>query len=172
MKNHVYLYLVLAGLFIAFGAISLGVYFTGGKNKYFLKKKLAIGAIIIGLTAVSNGCRPVVTCYDVAPSPEMTCVDSVSEAGTIVLNKNNSLISFNCEYMFYNDISYRIYKEEVKICEDSCKLLSQEQSSRLEMNVVEELLPGNYSLRFYYFKLDELTKDSYAFEKFDLKIID
>jgi hypothetical protein len=172
MKNHVYLYLVLGGLFVAFGAISLGVYFTGGKNKYFLKKKLAIGAIIIGLTAVSNGCRPVVSCYEVAVDPVMTCVDSVSEAGTIVLNKNDTLISFNCEYMFYNYVSYRIYKEEVNICEDSCKVFAQEQPSRLEMGITEELLSGTYSLRFYYFKLEELTNDSYAFKQFDLKIID
>jgi hypothetical protein len=61
--------IVLSGLFIL---ASFMVLVTGGKNPYFLRKKLRIGAIIISLTAIIGivaGCkpqdRPYITCYEV-----------------------------------------------------------------------------------------------------------
>ncbi len=172
MKNHVYLYFITGILFCAFGIVSLMVFLTGGKSKYFVKKKLAIGAIIIGITCVTNGCRPVVTCYEVAVQPVLNCVDSVNNEGAIVINKADTVIQFDCEYMYYENVSYRLWLAEDIVAEDSCNIITGNPLNRLVVKLPSGLGTGNFSLRLYYFKPEELSEDSTPFEQFELKITD
>lgn len=59
---------VLLGLFAAFALVCIIVYFTKGKNRLWIAKKMKLGAAIIAITAISTGCPPIITCYD--PMPE------------------------------------------------------------------------------------------------------
>jgi hypothetical protein len=49
---------------IAFLTISVLVILSKGKNGRLIKSKLRLGAFLLGITAVSTGCPPVVSCYD------------------------------------------------------------------------------------------------------------
>ncbi len=60
---------VLAGLFAAFGMISVLVIVTR-RHPFFVHKKLRLGALLLSITGASVGCRGVVSCY-VAPAPEL-----------------------------------------------------------------------------------------------------
>lgn len=171
MKNNIWIFLVLSGLFVAFAIVSVMVYFTNGKNSRLLKRKLALGASIISLTGVFNGCRPVVSCYEVAVEPVFNCTDSVDNAGSIVIKQSDLEIAFDCEYMYYSTVSYRLVNDENIVATDSCRLMFGDQMARLLINLPGGLVIGNYDLRLYYYNLDELKDDSTPFKQFNVKII-
>jgi hypothetical protein len=171
MKNNLWIFIVLAALFTAFAIVSVLVYFTGGKNGRLLKRKLAIGASIIALTGVFNGCRPVVTCYEVAVEPVFTCTDSVDTAGNIVINQGDTEIAFDCEFMYYETVSYRLVKSGNIAATDSCVVMFGDQMARLLVNLPETLVTGSYELKLYYYGLADLKDDSTPFKQFNVKIV-
>jgi hypothetical protein len=171
MKNNVWIFFVLAGLFIAFAIVSLLVYFTDGKNARLLKRKLAIGASIIAITGVFNGCRPVVTCYEVAVEPVFTCTDSVDTDGNIVIKQSDTEIAFDCEFMYYETVTYRLVKSGNVEATDSCVVMFGDQMARLMVNLPEAMAIGDYDLKLYYYSLADLKDDSTPFKQFNVKII-
>jgi len=172
MKNQFYIYLVLAALFAGFGVISVLVFLSKGQNKYFVKKKLALGASIIALTCMANGCKPVVTCYEVAVEPVIVCSDSVNNDGVIILNTDNQIINFDCQYMFYEKVSYKINNNSENIYTGDCVKTSSDTSVSLSITTTSILAPGNYKLQLYYFAATELDENSAPFSYFDLKVIE
>lgn len=171
MKNNVWIFIVLVGLFIAFAVVSVLVYFTDGKNARLLKRKLAIGASIIALTGVFNGCRPVVTCYDVAPSPVVTCTDSVNNNGEIVIDNTDKEIRFDMMYGYYENVSFRILSGQNMLVTDSCVMVQDTNVKRITVNLPNALTKGNYTLGFYYFKPDQILDEYEPFYSFNLKVI-
>jgi hypothetical protein len=171
MKNNVWIFILLAALFTAFAIVSILVYFTGGKNGRLLKQKLAIGASIIALTGVFNGCRPVVSCYEVAVEPVFTCTDSVDNLGNIVVNQSDSEIAFDCEFMYYETVTYRMVKSGNVVATDSCVVMFGDQMARLTVNMPQDLAIGNYDLKLFFYSLSDLKDDSTPFKQFNVKII-
>jgi hypothetical protein len=160
MKNTHIISISLIAVSAAFIIVAVLVTLTGGKNKYLIAKKLRLGAIIIGMTGIVNGCRPVVTCYKPAPMPEITCTDSVSNEGKIVLLPNDREIGFDCNYLYYSDISYRLFKGDKSVCEDSCSIINNDQKTGLVINLPKGLSNGDYSLRIFVMRTSEITKSS------------
>lgn len=171
MKNNAYIYICLIGLFTAFGVISMLVYFTKANNKYLLKKKLALGAVIIGLTAVTNGCAPLVTCYDVALSPVVICTDSVNNDGMIILHQGDQTINFDCQYLYYQDVSFKISNDTNDIFSGDCVKTVTDSSTTLLINTPRDLNVGNYKLKLYYLRAIELDENSSPFSLFNLKVL-
>lgn len=172
MKNNIWIFIALAGLFTAFAIVSVLVYFTGGKNGSLLKKKLTIGASIIALTGVFNGCRPVVTCYDVAPSPVFNCTDSVNNIGEIVIDNSDTEIKFDMMYGYYENVSFRVSSGQNILATDSCVMVQDTDIMRITVNLPNALSNGNYKLVFYYFKPDQILEDYEPFYSFNLKVAD
>lgn len=159
MKNHTYLYLILVVLFLGFGIFSLFVFLTKGKSKYFLSKKLAIGASIIGLTCVANGCKPVVTCYVRAIDPYILSLDSISSDQHITISKSTIKLSFKYKTFDYNYQKYSLYDDNRTIFFGDCSIQNDDyNNSKLLVEFPNIIDTGVYKLVIYYF--DKPFKDN------------
>ncbi|HNQ69196.1 MAG TPA: hypothetical protein PKN32_12510 [Bacteroidales bacterium] len=171
MKNVQILSLTLVIVSAAFLLISVLVVLTGGKNKYLISKKLRLGAMIIGMTCLANGCRPFVTCYEVAMAPVMVCQDSVNNDGVIVVNKDVSKINFNCMYLYYEFVSYKLSVEDQIVFTGDCIKTDTDTSQNLEAPIPRQMNSGNYLMKFYYVKASEINENSSPFSIFNIKVI-
>jgi hypothetical protein len=170
MKNLNIVPLTLIVLALAFVVISVMVYFTRGKNKYFLTKKLKIGAMIIALTAVTNGCRvPVVTCYKPAPVPRIMSLQAIESFDEIRISQDEKLLNFDVEYLFSSEACYTISQNKNIIAKGDCEFLSQAETDMV-INMNENLLPGKYDLKIYQMKLSELGKKDYPISTFTIVV--
>ncbi|HNQ69195.1 MAG TPA: hypothetical protein PKN32_12505 [Bacteroidales bacterium] len=175
MKNHTYLFLILGVLFVGFGIFSLLVYLTKGKNNYFLRKKLAIGASVISLTFAANGCKPVVTCYVRAIDPMISSQDSVNHDQQIVLLKSNNKLSFNYTTYNYNYLKYSLDNDNQTISSGDCVLQSQEGYNYLLLIEFPHVLEtGMYKLVIYYFdeKITDKNKDLVFSKNYNIKVVE
>jgi len=172
MKNEQLISFTLIFISAAFVVVSFLVMLTGGKNKFLLSRKLRLGAMIIGMTCLANGCRPFVTCYEVAMEPVMNCQDSVSNDGVIVIEKNIIEISFNCSYLYYEFISYKISTNSQIVFSGDCTKTDTDSSQNLKVQIPRQMDAGNYTLQFYYVKASEVDENLSPFSVFDVKVID
>lgn len=173
MKNNSYTFLVLGVLFAGFGLFSFLVYLTKGKNKFFLKNKLAIGAMVITLTFTANGCRPVVTCYVTALDPVISSQDSLNLDRQIVISKTDRKLSFNYTTYQYNYLMYSLNHNDETIFSGDAILQKEEDKTSLFVEFPNALDTGVYKLVLYYY--DEPIEDisSVLFsEQFDVKVIE
>ncbi|MDD3860250.1 MAG: hypothetical protein PHW83_08620 [Bacteroidales bacterium] len=172
MKNLNLVPLTLIVLAVGFVAISLAVYFTGGKNKFFLTKKLKIGAMIIALTAVTNGCRiPVATCYKPAAVPRIQSLQAVESSDEIKISQDEKLLKFDIEYLYSTDVCYTISQNEDIITKGHCVFV-KDGDTDMQINMDENLLPGKYDLKIYQGKLSELSKKDYPLNSFTILVSD
>jgi len=170
MKNLNIVPVSIIVLAIAFVAISVMVYFTRGKNKYFLTKKLKIGAMIISLTAVTNGCRiPVATCYKPAPPTRIISLQATDSFDEIRISQDEKLLRFNLEYINSSEVCYKISQNEKIINKGDCELVSNGETDML-INLNENLLPGKYDLNIYQMKLSDLGKKDYPISTFTIVV--
>lgn len=177
MKNIQILAVPLFIIYAAFAVVSILVALSGGKNKFLISKKLQIGAIIIGMTCMVNGCRtPEVSCYKVAVSnvkPSITCIDSVNSEGYIILNNKDRKIEFDCTSLSNDDMSFRIYIEDDDIYSEDCELIREDGNIiRLIINFKSSLGIGDFSLRLYTVNSDILDNETKPFKTFILRVID
>lgn len=172
MKNIQFLSISLIIVSVAFVFISFLVVLTRGKNKYLISKKLRIGAIIISMTCLANGCKPFVTCYEPAMDPVLNCTDSVNSDGVIVVNKDDSEIDFTCMYMYYEYVSYVISKDSQTLFSGDCIKTSTDTSQNLKVPFPRQMDTGIYKLQLYYLKASALVEESSPFTVFDIKVID
>lgn len=77
---------------IIFAIISMFVFFSKGKSKYWLTKKMKIGAVLLSLSAmtIQNSCRPpFVTCYEqVMPNQIYVETDSLGNVNLNITESN------------------------------------------------------------------------------------
>lgn len=172
MKNNASIFVILAALFSVFAIVSVLVYFTNGKNKKLLKRKLAIGASIIALTGVVNGCKPVVSCYYVAVEPLVICTDSINNSGEIVIKNTDTTIRFDCTYVYYQNVSFRLTKDNVLVISDSCGFVPQSDQSKLTIEFAGVLAVGAYNLSLFYYSADEIPENALPFYEFKLKVVE
>jgi hypothetical protein len=175
MKNTHIVTISLFAVSAAFILVSVLVTLSGGKNKYLIAKKLRLGAVIIGMTCMANGCRPVVTCYSVAMSPVLTCADSTNTEGLIVLQKGDQTISFDCQYLHYPNISYKVSNDREDVFIGECVKIQSDSTGRGEILTVTTsgvLNSGLYKLNLYYFQSSEVSKNSTPFYVSDIKVIE
>jgi hypothetical protein len=175
MKNTHILSISLIVVSAAFVIVSILVTFTGGKNKYLIANKLRLGAIIIGMTAMANGCRPHISCYAPAweaPLPIMYFADSIDSNGKIVIYEDCKSISFDCHYLNFENVFYAISSGKKTVCTGQCVLIKNEDKTSATVALPEIFSHGNYQLRFYsipYAEIDDSDDASFYF--FDLKVI-
>lgn len=157
MKNPSLSIIVLAGLSIAFGIVSIIVYFSNGQNHYFLKKKLAIGAAIIAITSIASCIRPPVKCYAPARPPEIEYKDSSGNTYKIFLNEEQK-INFNCKDVYYEEYCYKLVSEGEIICTGNCITNKDINGDIGNFDIIlsDEILTGKYRLDIYAGNTEEL----------------
>jgi len=93
-KNILYALLIFIGL--AFVVVSVMVYFTKGKSKSWIAYKMKIGALLLTLTTISEGCRVrQATCYMRLPDTRTKEIDAGISAGESVENIKDQYYSFH-----------------------------------------------------------------------------
>jgi len=64
--------LIVSGVFIAFGAVSLIVWFTRGKKRRWVERKLRLGGFLVSLTTLASGTVScTVTCHAAPENPDV-----------------------------------------------------------------------------------------------------
>ncbi|MPM05919.1 hypothetical protein SDC9_52214 [bioreactor metagenome] len=93
-KNIVYAFLIFIGL--AFVVVSIMVFFTKGKSKSWIAYKMKIGALLITITAISDGCRVEnARCYYKIPDTDTKEINAGVATGKSVESNNESYYSFH-----------------------------------------------------------------------------
>lgn len=173
MKNQTFPIIVLIGLSIVFGIVSIVVYFTRGKNHFFLKKKLVIGATIITLTSIASCIRPpFVSCYKVAaPDPIIEYSES-SNNSSILIDDGNRHLVFNCDRMYYGSVCFKILQGEQEIQVENCIMGNDSLGNvnDLTVSLKEDIAEGRYHLKLYYGNKSDLTTASETFKSYKLVI--
>ena len=83
-KNNLITPLILTGISLAFAVVSFLVWLSRGNNAKLIQRKLRLGALLLGITAVSSGCPPAVTCYDpIQPEENIFINDSCLISGMV-----------------------------------------------------------------------------------------
>ena len=174
MKNQNLSFIALIGLSVVFGIVSFALFLSKGKNKYFLKKKLAIGAAIITLTSMATSCRPVVTCYAVAAEPELEVQDSVNDMQHIVLQGSDNQIDFDSYGMYYENLSFKLLENSNTVELGDCQMIqdSTSQTTGVRIALNPETENGLYTLNLYSVKSTNLNEDSYIYRQFDIELVD
>ncbi|OFX89570.1 MAG: hypothetical protein A2W99_14700 [Bacteroidetes bacterium GWF2_33_16] len=102
-KNYV-LPILIIGLSIVFALISIGVYFTRGKSKFWISKKMLIGSFLLSLTAITNhSCTG--TCYEDEDPSNIINLYGAEYSNRIVIDINQTTTITGCLY-HRNDTDY------------------------------------------------------------------
>jgi len=109
--------LILFGLFAAFATISIIVFLQKGNRERWISRKLKLGAAILTITGLTNGCesQPVVTCYDPAPYNWFQFDDFDQNEYTVVANLPNDSVLTGVVY----EPKFEKYAFEIIASDDS-----------------------------------------------------
>ncbi len=171
MKGNIYIWIIFIGLSVAFATVSVLVYFSGGKNKFLIAKKIRIGALIIGLTGAVNSCAPpVVTCYKPAPVVNVVPRQLTGDSDKIIIDIEVKSIVFDCTNIYSDSISYRIKLKEDIIEVGNCEISNVDYKTLLTINLVEKLESESYSIELLYGGITQTSETQSAFETFELLV--
>lgn len=104
---------------IIFAITVAAVFFSKGKSKFWVDKKLKIGGILLTLTSIlnmSSGCGIMATCYDDAGEP--TCYDAVYEPFNVEINKvtnTKTLKIYGTKNGIDGNFSYQFIKDTIEV---------------------------------------------------------
>ena len=150
MKKELYIPIIVIALTIVFAAVSLMVYLSNGKH-YWIKKKLKIGAILLGLTFYANSCDvpPEVTCYDPAMPNNYLMLDQYGDTLTYSIADTMRIEIANTTYPYFSYELLNDTQDIIKsdILENRDTLTTNNYASSIIFN--EEFTPGTYKISFY-----------------------
>ncbi len=171
--------ILMCGVVAVFVVVSVLVKLTG-RNPFFVKKKLAVGALLLSLSAIMSGCKGsgpggIVSCYIPALEERVT-IDGIRN-GQIFLNRKvtdtlHCIITerLSCHYsVIIMDSLNTVVKNETVFSDTSSSL-----DDTIIFSIVCEkgITQGTYSLRLYNQVADSVKSvDDYRFI-YTLKIVD
>jgi hypothetical protein len=173
MKGNLYIWIIFIGLSVAFATVSVLVYFSRGKNKFLIAKKIRIGALIISLTGAVNSCAPpVVTCYKPAPVVNVVPRQLADDSDKIIIDTEVKSIVFDCTNIYADSISYRIKLNEDIVERSNCVISNVDYKVILTINFEEKFKSGYYSIELLYGGITQTSDTQTAFETFELLVKD
>jgi hypothetical protein len=175
MDNKYFLPIIVAGLTIVFVVVSIMV-FVSGKNAYFIKKKLRVGALLITLTGAAAGCgENIVTCYDPIPS-NLFHIDRSNQTNEITINPAVAdTLSGRIENRNGEKFSFAVLgQKDTVIQKDNIKAIDgafDESLEEFRITIGKNIPSGSYNLRLYSCEKDSISSSRYYNNSFALKII-
>ena len=146
---------VAAILFSAFALACFIVWFSNGKSRKLLNRKMKLGAAIIAVTAVSTGCPPMVTCYDMPPQNDFR-LDGMTwdTAGYYKLEiPEDSILRGMILSPTFDDYLVKLSKSDtIEIQTTKLKPTDgafDQASENFEFRLAPHIAPGLYTLRFW-----------------------
>ena len=173
-KRELTIALTLAGLTGLFAIACAGMFLTRGKSKYWTAKKIKIGAAILTLSTVTTSCRPFVSCYD--PAPPENEIYLHLENDTVYLNDTTVLngfienrVSNNFSFVLQNIDSVQISQSENITAKDGAL---DEYSEEFSITMDSTLISGDYSLKLFSIKKEDVTSSSVPENEYQLKFVE
>jgi len=159
----------LAGLALVllFAIVSVLVIITRGKNPYLVRKKLAIGAMMLSLSASAAGCTPPwVSCYEPADDERnVISLVGLEDEGAFVFNQaEDQVVSLVIRYRAGDSFSFLLEDSEGNEVQrgdlQATDGVFDESTEELALAPSEDILPGDYSLYVYACSSDYIDTDA------------
>jgi hypothetical protein len=165
--------LTIAGLSIIFMVVSVALFLSKGKSRFWTAKKIKIGAALLTLTSITPSCVPIRTCYDPAPPENMMyisqSIDTINMIdSTKIHGYVDNRVSYYFSYQIQNKDSLEVYRvENIEAVDGTFDDYSEEFVIDLDSN----LISGNYHLKLYSIKKEEQNEQDAPQNEYDLTII-
>ncbi len=101
---------LVVGLSLIFIVVSLGVFLSNGKSRFWISKKIKVGAMLLSLTTLAMVNQSCVNCYDPAPENEIVMDTDDSYVVKADLNVSNKLTGILYDRNM-EDFSFNIINE-------------------------------------------------------------
>ena len=158
-KKDTFVPILVITLSIAFSVIALAVFLSKGKSKFWLSRKMKLGALLLTLTAVSQqSCAPV-SCYDPIEPNQFNIDNNGSSGINIDLNVDSKIYGSINERegtTFSYNITDSLQTENI-IPTDG---VFDSSTESFIIDVDTNIVTGNYYLQLYKTSQDNQT-DSY-----------
>ena len=179
MEKKISTTVVLALVFVAFGAVSLLVVLSG-RHPFLVEKKLRLGALLLSLGAVATGCRgigPQVMCYETAPVNMIIIDGEDPESGTIPVERSESMvITGRIEFRETEEFSFLLKDSSAAIRSSGAVLPDDgaydDSTELFHFELDRSLAIGWYELELYPASVDSISGDSWPLRKYTLRISD
>jgi hypothetical protein len=165
---------LFAGASIIFVVASLAVYFSGGRSKKWISRKMKIGAFMLSLPAVS-ACNT---------EPQMKCYDTVAINSFRFYNTQNGIVAVNPDST--NIIGGRIRERysdnfSFQIADSSGKIFQKDNifakdkvfdstTENFELSVDKNIPDGKYILHLFAAQKEKQDSSRYEVNSIGLKI--
>jgi hypothetical protein len=177
MKRETWAPLALAGLAVVFSAVCLGLWLSRG-NHWWLKRKLRIGALMLTLTGVANGCTCAETsCY--APLSDLVIIEGQYPGSELVMDlKDGNRLSGRLEHSLLGpEIPFQIMELDGDVIQADTLQADDgafdEPDETFHLVVRGDIQPGDYYLEIYYTDHQPLDAGRMEpFADFRLEVID
>jgi len=151
-KKEILVPLLVVGLTILFAGVCIAVFFSNGKSKKWVARKMKIGGLLLTLTAASCNGGGEVMCYEtVAPNSmwiEGTRLDSIE----ISLDTNN-VLNGQISSLDGTDFSFRVSDTNKTVMQRGNLLPSDGKfdqfNEAFKIELDKNLQPGTYLLNLY-----------------------
>jgi hypothetical protein len=148
---------LIIGLSFLFAVICITVFFSNGKSKKWIARKMKIGGLLLTLTAVScNGGGGEVNCYDVAETNAMW-INNTSQNGIEVKLDTGNMLNGTISTVEGKDFSFLISDSTGKKFQKGQIVLIKDTagySENFNIELAKSLKPGKYKLMLYASKIE------------------
>lgn len=161
-KNELLVPLCVVGLSLAFVAVSIAVALTAGRNRFFVRKKLALGALLLSFSGTAAGCG-VVSCYEPMEEPNDTHLTYGGSGGhtlRVDIAEDNEVLGivYNCEasafsFIVTNATGHEVQKEDIAAGDGA---FDGDYDEGFTIHLDESLAAGSYELRVFPVSSDQI----------------
>ncbi len=154
MKRETWAPAAVVALTILFGLVSFLVWSTRGRNAWLLRRKLAVGAVLLGLTWTAAGCGdgPSTLCYAPAP-PDSVEIDGAAGSEITLAADGPRSVTGEVVRRLSDSFSFLITDEadSVRQREDIAAADGAFDSPQeaFAITIAPEIPPGDYRLSFH-----------------------
>ncbi len=178
-KNEILIPIFIVLLSVVFAMVSLVVILTSGKSKFWVSKKMKIGAVLLTLSAVvscNNAGNGTVTCYDMPEPNNMWIENADYQTNTINLNLDTSnelsgsifsRVADKYSFVIKDTIDNRLQIDNISALDGNF----DGESEQFKINIDKKIPSGIYVLELYSFDKSEQDSNSYYQNQFNLNII-
>jgi hypothetical protein len=177
VKKELWAPFALAGLAVIFAAVCLGLWLSRG-NHWWLKRKLRIGALMLTLTGVANGCT-CASCYT-GPASVITLDGQYSGAELVLDLASGTRIQGKVEHSILDEdapIPFHLLEMDGGLVQVGALVAKDgafdERTEKLYLDLRADTQPGYYEIEIY--DPDSQLPDggfSYPLATFGLEVID
>lgn len=171
--RQIIVFIGIAFLTIAFSLVSLALYLSKGKSKYWTTKKMKFGAIILSLTAMTatQSCNTFTTCYESDIQNYIYLKENLKTLNLKTITKLSGTINNRTgdtfSYKLQNEKIDSIFQIENIVADDGA---FDEYDEDFTLNLNQNLVSGSYILKFYDIEKSKIDNISLPLNEYRFQI--